>query len=329
MSTLGRLEKITNLRQVWPGEASHFTPWLARPENIAALADALGFGPDGFEVEAVEFSVGAFRADILARDLTSPEGDRVLIENQFGRSDHDHLGKLITYASGLKARTVILIGEEIREEHRSAMDWLNQISDDQHQFFAVSLELWRIGESLPAPRFNVVVKPNDWERLVNSTATLAVDGMTELKQLYVRYWAALGDHFRATNSKLRARKPQGQQWSGFSIGRSGIELNAFINTNAQWIRAELTLNGDSGKAWFARLLPAQMQIAQELPFAVEWEEMPDRKQSRISVTLPGTSPVDEADWPRQHAWLLSRLTELDRVFRHRISAIDHDAGMLP
>lgn len=328
MNPLGKLVKISDIRGTWPGEATHFTPWLAQPENLSSLAEALGFGTDGFQLEAVEFSVGAFRADILARDTTSPDGDRVLIENQFGKTDHDHLGKLITYASGLKAKTIIFIGEEIREEHRSALDWLNHISDDNHQFFAVAMELWRIGDSVAAPKFNVVVQPNDWERLVNTTATLGGDGLTELKQLYVRYWAAFAETMRMQGASLRPRKPQGQQWTGFSIGRGGLELNAFINTADQWIRAELTLAGNDGKGYFSMLQAHQPAIEQELSFPVVWEAMPNKKQSRISVTRQSTDPTDEAGWPQQHAWLTDKLVEMDKVFRPRIAQIDRESAKL-
>jgi hypothetical protein len=328
MGELGKLERVRNIRQAWQGEASHFTPWLAQQDNLSLLAETLGFGAEGFELEAVEFSVGAFRADILARDMTSPDGDRILIENQFGKTDHDHLGKLITYASGLKARTVILIGEEIREEHRSALDWLNGISDDHHQFFAVSVELWRIGDSKLAPRFNVVVKPNNWERLVNSTTTLITDGLSELRQLYIRYWAAFGEHVRARNGSLQPRKPFPQQWTGFGIGRTGCELNAFINTTDRWIRAELTLGGKEGKAYFTSLKSERPEIDAALSFPVEWEDQEGKLQSRVSVTLPDTNPTQESDWARQHDWLATRLAALEKVFRPRLAQISYSGPKL-
>ncbi|WP_143710462.1 hypothetical protein [Tabrizicola sp. TH137] len=151
---LGKLHRIKNIRSVWPDEARNFTPWLAEADNLAELAEAIGLDRDGLEVEGIEKSIGTFSADIVCRS-TSPNGGLVVIENMFGKSDHDHLGKLLTYASGTEARTVILIAETIREEHRAALDWLNAISDDDHSFFACEIELWRIGDSPPAPRFNL------------------------------------------------------------------------------------------------------------------------------------------------------------------------------
>lgn len=329
MTTLGRLTRIASLRNVWPGEETHFTPWLARPENLAVLAETLGYGPDGLAVVGVEVALpgGSHHADILCREVGGPEGELVLIENQFGRSDHDHLGKLLTYASGLRARTVILLAETLRPEHRAALDWLNAISTETYSFIACEVELWRIGDSPPAPRFNVVVRPNDWERSV-SRLTGDGAGLSDLRQLYVRYWSAFGERMRAAGAPLRPRKPLPQQWTGFSIGRSGLELNAFVNAAARWVRAELTLGGEDGKAYFALLRAARDEIDAEVGAVLDWDLQPDRKQSRIAQTLDPADPTSEGDWPRQHAWLVDRLTALDRALRHRIAAVDRDAAKL-
>ena len=158
MSELGRLERI-NLKDIWAHEAQDFTPWLAEETNLTLLSDTLGID---LEVEAVEQNVGPFRADILCKDTLS---DRwVLIENQLEQTDHGHLGQLMTYAAGLDAVTIVWIAARIRDEHRAAMDWLNEITDSEVRFFALEVELWRIGTSPAAPKFNVVSKPNDWSR---------------------------------------------------------------------------------------------------------------------------------------------------------------------
>src|SRR5262245_40043571 len=152
---LGRLESV-DLRKIWTSEASDFTPWLARPENIAELANTLDMD---LEVEAQERAVGPFRADILCKDISTNRW--VLIENQLERTDHHHLGQLLTYASGLEAVTIVWIAARFTEKHRSTLDWLNKITDDRFRFFGLEVELWRIGDSPAAPKFNVVSKPND------------------------------------------------------------------------------------------------------------------------------------------------------------------------
>lgn len=153
---LGRLTRV-DLRNIWTSESSDFTPWLAREENLAVLGDALGID---LELEAQEKAVGPFRADILCKDIGT--GAWVLVENQLERTDHSHLGQLLTYASGLEAVTIVWIAARFTEEHRSTLDWLNKITDESFRFFGLEVELWRIGDSPAAPKFNIVSKPNDW-----------------------------------------------------------------------------------------------------------------------------------------------------------------------
>jgi hypothetical protein len=151
--SLGRLERC-DLKTVWAHEAFDFTPWLAQRDSLQLLGDTLGLD---LEPEAIEEPVGPFRADILCRDVSADQ--RVIIENQLGRTDHGHLGQLMTYAAGLEAVTIIWIAASFTDEHRAALDWLNRISADSVRLFGLEVELWRIGSSLAAPRFSVVAKP--------------------------------------------------------------------------------------------------------------------------------------------------------------------------
>ncbi len=318
MSDLGRLERVRDIRSIWRDEARDFTPWLAGEDNLSLLADTLGFGADGLELEAVEANVGPFRADILCRDANSADGERVLVENMYGRTDHDHIGKLMTYAAGLKAQSVILICEELRPEHRAALDWLNEISADDHQFFGVTLELWRIGESLPAPKFNVVVAPNNWTRQVRASRPAE---MGDTQEFYLAYWQGLAEAVSKSDTPLRARKPLPQSWTGFGVGRTNFELNATANLSEQWSRADLTLFGENAKFWFAELEKNRAAIEAELGFAVEWEALPDRTAKRISIANRSCHLNDPADWPDQHQWLITHLSALHRVFHDRIRCL--------
>lgn len=315
---LGRLERIKAIRTVWADEARDFTPWLARPENLAALAEVLGLGADGLELEAVEASVGAFSADILCRE-TSPEGGLVLIENMFGRSDHDHLGKILTYASGLKARSVVLLAEDIREEHRAALDWLNSITDDQHNFFACEIELWRIGDSAPAPRFNLVVKPNDWTKEIGRS--IQPGPLSDLKQTYQKYWEAFVSALMARQSRIRSRKPLPQHWLDFAIGKSGVTLTGALSSTEQRIRVELFLNGPSAKTWFAQLERQRAEIEAEVGTALDWDPLPERQGARISVALHSANPIDQASWPNLQDWMVGRFIAFDRAFRPRVALL--------
>ena len=157
---LGRLEQI-DLREAWESEPGHFTPWLAQDENLRLLGETIGID---LECEAQEKKVGLFRADILCKNMATDEW--VLIENQLERSDHTHLGQLLTYAAGLNTVTIVWIARQFTDEHRAALDWLNEHTSDKISFFALEVELWRIGDSPIAPKFNIVCKPNDWTRTV-------------------------------------------------------------------------------------------------------------------------------------------------------------------
>ena len=151
---LAKIEQV-GLREAWEHEAYNFTPWLA--DNIAELGEALKMNLQFIQKEA---PVGSFSLDILAVDLDSNR--HVIIENQLGDTDHTHLGQLVTYAAWFDAEAVVWVTREFRDEHRQALDWLNQRTGEDTQFFGVEVELWRIGESLPAPHFKTVVTPNDW-----------------------------------------------------------------------------------------------------------------------------------------------------------------------
>lgn len=160
-SQLGHVEKV-DLRSVWPGEATDFTPWLAQDENLCRLGEAI---KTPLQLETIEQGIGIFRADIIARSVHT--GQWVLIENQLERSDHGHLGQVITYASSLKASTVVWIAGQFTYEHRTSIDWLNSITENSVRFFAVQMEVWRIGQSDLAPVFNIVSAPNEWTTLVS------------------------------------------------------------------------------------------------------------------------------------------------------------------
>lgn len=314
---LGKLVKI-ELRDIWLSESADFTPWLAREENLLTLGETLGLE---LELEAQEKAVGPFRADILCKDIGSNAW--VLIENQLERTDHAHLGQLLTYASGLEAVTIVWIAARFTEEHRSTLDWLNRITDETFRFFGVEVELWRIGSSPAAPRFNIVSKPNNWSKMVTQAArSIDEQELSGTRSLQLSYWASLGAMLVERGGPLaRERKPQPQSWMSYSIGRSGFGVNASMARPKRQIRAELYMSHRDARAWF-HLLRAQMpEIEAELGYALFWEEL-QGKDMRISVALNNLDPEDQLDWPRQHEWLTARLNELYRVFVHRVKALN-------
>ncbi|MBT7769672.1 MAG: DUF4268 domain-containing protein [Rhodospirillales bacterium] len=316
MTSLGRLEKI-DLRDIWKTEDQDFTPWLAREDNIALLADTLGLE---LEVEAQEKEVGPFRADILCKDLRNDSW--VLIENQLERTDHKHLGQLITYAAGLKAVTIVWVAATFTDEHRAALDWLNAVTDDDFRFFALEVELWRIGESPAAPKFNIVSKPNEWSKTVGAaTRRIETEALTDTKQMQLAFWEAL--HAELLNHpNIRTQKPRPQHWTNLPIGRSGMRLGAILNSREERIGVELYLGDDNASAYFIELETEKAEIEEALGFMPIWKALPEKRASRILFYNQGC-PLDDQDrWPEYRAWITKHLEDFDRVFRPRVRQLD-------
>lgn len=317
-NVLGTLTRV-ELRDIWTTEGNDFTPWLAKPDNLSILGDTLGLDLD---LEAQEKAVGRFRADILCKDSGSDVW--VLIENQLERTDHTHLGQLLTYASGLEAVMIVWIAALFAEEHRATLDWLNRITDERFQFFGLEVELWRIGESPAAPKFNVVSKPNNWSRSVARAARFIDDtGLTETRLMQRAYWHALNAALDEANGPVAGnRKPQAQSWMAYPVGRTGFNLGAAMTIAKHQIRAELYISGDTAKASFYLLREKAAEIEQELGHALEWEELPTARDSRVAVYLKDFSFGDKEDWPRQHQWLVTRLNSMHRAFAERVKTVD-------
>ena len=317
---LGRLTRV-DLRDIWTSEATEFTPWLARPENLGILGETLGID---LELEAQEKAVGPFRADILCKDIGTDYW--VLVENQLERTDHNHLGQLLTYASGLQAVTIVWIAARFTEEHRATLDWLNKITDESFRFFGLEVELWKIGDSPAAPKFNIISKPNDWSRSV-AKAARALDevALTDLRVMQRAYWEAFHSVLNTAGGPISGnRKPQPQSWMAYSIGRSGFNLGAVMIRPKNQIRAELYISGGSAKVFFGRLKQQKEAIEQELGFSLEWEELPAGRDCRIASYFDDVDPGNETDWQRQHEWLAQRLNDMHPVFTPRVRSLNAD-----
>ena len=317
---LGKLERV-ELRAIWSSEASNFTPWLASPENLSILSETLGVE---LEFEAREKAVGRFSADILCKEVGADR--RVLIENQLERTDHSHLGQIITYCAGLSALTIVWIAANFTEEHRAALDWLNKVTDETVRFFGLEVELWRIGTSPPAPKFNIIAKPNDWSRSVAQAVRSAEqDEPSETRLMQQRYWAALNTALNNKGGPVKGdRKPQLMSWTSYPIGRASFSLNAAMNIRKRVVRAELYITGPNAKAFFWLLNEQKQQIEAEIGSQLKWEDLPEGRDTRISMELQGVDIEDEEDWPRQHEWLAASLNDIHRVLSRRIRDLKAD-----
>ena len=280
MATNIKLSKITkvDLRDCWQSEAGDFTPWLASEENIALLADALGMNE--LEVKGQEEHVGPFRADILCVD---PGTDKyVLIVNQLEKTDHNHLGQIMTYAAGLDAVTIIWIAEHFTEEHRAAIDWLNRITDKEFNFFGVEIELIKIGDSPAAPIFNVIAKPNGWSKDVRSSQS-SKEGRSEGEIFKYEFWTAFVNYMGNNPSKLfRTQSASHDHWMNIAIGKGGMHIALLVNTREQKVTVQLYMWDDAEKKNFDTFYKYKEEAEEKLG-KLAWRRLDGKKASTIDL----------------------------------------------
>jgi hypothetical protein len=314
---LGRFDRI-RLREAWPNESNHFTPWLALPENLKVLAEALGLGE--LQNPLTEVSVGDFLIDIIATD---GDGEAVLIENQLEQTDHRHLGQLLTYLAGQERRaTVVWIAENFRDEHRAAIDWLNRNTGDGFSFFGVEVELWRIGDSVPAPRFKPIAKPNPLaEKLREVTDEASDPELLDRHRIRLAYWQSFGDFLRAQNANFIIRRPTKNDMYRFRPERAGFRIVAGISIRRQRATVGLTISRDPDRSRYRALLAEQTAIQGEFAEALSWNENPGAKRSLIAISHQPFNPADAAQYPDTHRWMLESMERFRAVFGPRIAAL--------
>jgi hypothetical protein len=313
---LGSLSKVP-ARSVWSDEARVLTPWLA--ENPELLGEALGMD---LELLGAEVPVGPFSADLWMRDTST---DRtVVIENLLIPTDHDHLGKLITYASGLEADYAVLLAEQFRPEHLSALQWLNRMSRDEVGFFGVEIEAWKIGDSPVAPRLNVVAKPDQWSREVRSNA----GELSELRLLYREWWGQFLPVMRDTYPGwTSARSPQAQNWMNFPAGRSDLKYAVVFGwptgASGYQLRVELYIDspdGELGASIFRQLEAKKAEIEAAFGEPLDWQALEDRRASRVAAYYPKPASVeDEEQWPTYRDWAIAAIGRLRDVMQPHVA----------
>lgn len=303
MTNLGTLKEITDLRSIWPHEALNFTPWVA--ENVDLLADAVGLD---ITVDETESSVGDFNVDIYASETGTDR--KIIIENQLEDTDHDHLGKLITYASGKGADVVIWVVKHAREEHKAAVEWLNNHTDDKIGFFLCEIKLFQIGDSQIAPAFTVVERPNDWTKEIRKTASA-----NSTQQQRLEYWQAFNDYaFSDANFSriFNKRKPTTDHWMNFSIGSSACHIAVSQIQKRKAVDVELYINDD--KELFKSLFAHKDEIEKNMEMELEWKELPERKASRILIEKT-VDLDDRATWPEQFDYIMDTCIKMKRAFK--------------
>jgi hypothetical protein len=308
---LGRLDGVLP-REVWLHEARDFTPWLLA--NSDRLADALEIE---LELRVAEHPVGGYSLDLLGHDITN---DAVLIvENQLEQTDHSHLGQVLTYAAGTGAATIVWIATAFREEHRQALDWLNEHTGEDVHFFGVQLSVVRIGESLPAPLFDVVAKPNNWQKRVRSAARSGAS--TARSERYRQFWTRYLERVASEQPTWGRRStPQPDNWMGFAGPIPGTQIIPAFAAR-QRLRHELYIDSGDGPTnteRFAALLAQRQAIESAYGRPLEFDPIEGKRACRIADYRPDSSIEDGEAWPEYLDWFLDAGSRL----RTALAAVD-------
>ena len=308
MPALEILAEVKDLRTVWPHEALDFTPWLAEDENLALLADELGIEMTADETEA---SVGDFNVDIVATEEGT--GKKIIIENQLEDTNHDHLGKLITYAAGKEATKIIWIVKRAREEHRAAIEWLNNHTEEEVSFFLCEIHLYRIGNSMPAVKFEVIEKPNDWTKTVKKK-----DTHNPSEQFRLEYWQEFNEYAFANGQYAKMfnrRKPTTDHWMNLPIGSSACHLAIDLIRKYGHLIVELYISDD--KELYQSLLSKKGNIEKDVGCELKWCELPEKKASRIMLIKP-VDFDDKSTWTAQFEWVMDTTMKFKKAFQKHL-----------
>lgn len=301
---LGKLTKV-DLREFWKHEALDFTNWLAEHENLTVLGDEIGLDIELIQTEA---GVGRFSADILAQEENT--GKKIVIENQLETTDHSHLGQILTYAAGIEAEYIVWVVKGVREEHKQAVEWLNEHTDERINFFLVKIELWQIGTSEFAPKFVVISRPNNWTKSLRN-AVHEQQELSDTKLMQLEFWQQLKEFSSAKKPAIKLRTPRAQHWYDVAIGRSDchVVLTAYPSEN----RAGCELYIPNSKSLFAGLYSNREAVENELGLTeLIWQELPEKKACRIRIVkeFPSLTENREAVF----LWLFDNIIKFKNCF---------------
>lgn len=299
---LGKLIKCDDLRSVWKNEALDFTVWLAEESNLNLLGETLGIEISFLQREA---PAGAFSIDILAEETNS--GRKIIIENQLENSDHDHLGKIITYASMKQAEIIIWIVKRARDEHRQAIEWLNEKTDGNIEFYLLELELWKINDSLLAPKFGIVIAPNNWMKASKSGEQAG----SSFQPIQLEYWERFCEYAEQHCAYIRDKhiSPRPRSWVYINAGSPKCVITIYISPQKKQIKTMIYFY-NKNRDEFERYKLFEQEINEKLDHRAEWIYW--KKDSSIRLTEQADI-TEKADWERQFAWLCASCMKLKEI----------------
>jgi len=311
---IGKIE-VVPVRQAFRHEALDFTAWLE--QNIEALSERLGTELTVLEREK---RVGDFKEDLVCQD---GDGNRVIVENQLERTDHDHLGKVLTYLVNLDAQSAIWITTDPRSEHERVIDWLNENTGENTSFYLVRIEAIRIGDSPYAPLFTVLAQPDSQIAEIGVTKKeLATRELGERHHRRLEFWRRILERSRGKTQFLANKTPVSDHWFGTGIGLSGVNLNYLILKDGA--RVELYIDvGDQGrnKSLFDALLNDRDAIESEFGGELDWQRLDTKRAARIATALRSGSLYQEDSWDALQDQMIDAMIRLDKVMRPRIARL--------
>jgi hypothetical protein len=300
---LAKLQKI-DLRDIWSVEPE-FTNWLSQKENLELLSEEIGVDIKLIKTEA---NVGLFKVDILAEEESS--GRKIIIENQLEDTNHDHLGKVITYASGYDAEIIVWVVRDIRDEHQRAIEWLNEHTDEKIGYFLIKIELWQIEGSNPAPKFEVLVAPNEWAKTIKASPAGGDLSDTKLQQL--DFWTKFKRFVKANDTHIRLRMPRPQHWYNISMGSSEAHIALTINSRENLLGCEIYI--DKNKELFKFLQGRSGEIEKEIGENEKVEWIDATVASRIKIEKKVSDVFSQNEDENYFAWLYQKTILLQKFF---------------
>lgn len=308
MAGIGKLVEI-DVRELWQHEQYDFSNWLAKESNLEYLNEILGLTLVDVDKEVY---VGPYRCDLVAKDETT--GVKVIIENQLEATNHDHLGKIITYASGLDAKVIVWIVREAKEEHRAAIEWLNNNTSNEVNFFLLEIHAYKIGNSDPAPKFEVVEKPNDFVK--RSKAPRGDDEMNKSQSERLAFWEQFNQTVVTRGKPFNVRKATTDHWYDVAVGSSDahIAINLVNKENAIVVEFYIPNN----KELFDRLFSEKEDIEAALGFKMIWDRLDTKKAARIKYSIHGLDFDDHSNYPDLMNQVIDIAVKIREVFKKRL-----------
>lgn len=303
---IGKLEKL-DLRYIWKNEATDFTVWIE--DNIDHLSEFLGFE---LEVLEREKKVGSFSIDLLAQ---TSNGEKVIIENQLEKTDHTHLGQIITYFTNLDAKCVIWIAKEIRQEHANAINWLNEFTGIS--FYLIQVEAYRIGQSEPAPYFKLVCKPDEEMKAIGTE----IKDLSDRGKFNIQFWESMMDKCKGRLDHFCNKKASKYHFHQGSAGRGGF-LFVFIASRKGY-GIELYIDSgeeDKNLAYLRELEGSKSEIENGLGKSLSWEELSEKRACRVRLTICSDS-ITDCEWIKAQDQMIVWMEKFESVLRPRLKQL--------